>query len=671
MKSHTLSLLPWLQPVNTGVGLTLTPKNAVGEEAEFSFCVLSESSTLAQTLRAALTLPDGDLLNPVWLLAQKDHYPVPNDSYGKLTNAQIDNRWNNARQVLKAANGHVIDLNPPQSPGDRLPRYQSLFYCKTRTVYFHPPCPVCGQPLALCTSDEVLKQKGLAPYSHSLNRYLYCVACGEQSDFYVDERDALEPLWIKNCRELLQKWSDAVLAGTAKVALPCCTCEQRASCHDDNKHYLTRLLPFRFFDFYLLAFSAYDLSLSAFAALVSGARVSELLETSEFQSDRGQSALLHLFVERYPEDSSFFFAGSSRAFLEVLYLKLCLIRQVFRHLMCLNTGEAQNLFYSPAQFWVKLHGGDNRLPWLWNFEVEPLDLVYWPAQDNAGVGAALCDSDLWSKVWFGLLVKNARQSFFDVCCHLPDIKQQLIADNGFFSGAGPLPECITAENIFWSQPGTQPDAAGSALWRKTLEIGGTLLTAGSEFGAEKLIIQLDALLTAIKTALFEAPQTHSSVKPQEGTTEDAVENADIARLLKGLFLKWQTQNLMRQEEPATTAAPEALTAERPFAFDPEPDSEEMDLDKTTVIDAGTMNFAALNAREEVSLQAQTSAAETHDFDATVVLDPAQLKTMFGSTHAPPKAVEAGPEPAGDDFDMNETVIISKEELARQLGTQKK
>lgn len=672
MESHSLSLLPWLQPTASGVALNLTPLGTGDAATESPFCVLSESSTLAQTLRAAFTLPGGEVLRSVWLLVQKDRYPALNDSYGMLTNEQCDTLWHNAQKALKTAHRPIFDI-APHDPKDGLPRYQSLFYCKSRQLYFHPPCPTCGQTLALCTSDELLAHKGLASYSSSLRRYLHCAACGDKSAFYVAERDSLEPEWVKDCRELVQEWSHAVLMERAIDALPCCCCEQRNSCHDSNKHFLRRLVPFRFFDFYLLAFPAYDLSLSAFAALVSGAGVSELLETPDFQSDRGQSALLHLFSERCPEGNRLFFAGTDRAFLEVLYLKLCLICQVFRYLMRLKTADVRTMFHSPTQFWVKLHGGDQRLPWFWNFAVEPLDLVYWPAQEKDVTEPALCESDLWSKVWFGLLVRNARQSFFAVCRHLPDIKQQLAADDKLFSGAVPLPECIAAENVFWSQPGVPLNDVACALWRKTLEIGGSLLTADSAsrpFVAEELMVQIDELLTAIKSALFEASQTLNSATPLERPPENVAENADIARLLKDLLVKWQAQGAM-QQAPAAVAS-ETTAIDLPPAFASESSGEEIDLDKTTVIDAGTLNFAASKTWDEESPSKPTPSAEAQDLDATVALDSAQLKAMLGgdNTSEPSKVVESEPEPGGDDFDMNETVIISREELARQLGKQK-
>lgn len=92
--------------------------------------------------------------------------------------------------------------------------------------------------------------------------------------------------------------------------------------------------------------------------------------------------------------------------------------------------------------------------------------------------------------------------------------------------------------------------------------------------------------------------------------------------------------------------------------------------KTTFIDTRTPNFTPADAKIEEPPRVAETAPESHDFDATVMLTPGQVTAMLGGAE-PSEKKETLPEPPEEDFDMNETVIISQEELARQLGKLKK
>ena len=86
------------------------------------------------------------------------------------------------RRVSGFAEGSAPRFFEGQSGADGiLSPFASLFFCKEKGRYFHPPCPRCGRPLALCVDDAVLAAAGLPLYSRSLERHLYCEACAGSS----------------------------------------------------------------------------------------------------------------------------------------------------------------------------------------------------------------------------------------------------------------------------------------------------------------------------------------------------------------------------------------------------------------------------------------------------------------------------------------------------------
>ena len=163
------SLLPYLEPDDAGIRLDIIGGPSDVAESipkRFPFRVLSESSPITRLLRAEIITDAGSLVQPVFLLVQKDAYRYQPSELWPLTNLDIEACWQQAHSFFSVAQfgktptgaiGHdVIRLGEAAATSGKQNAFQSLFFCTHRHVFFHPPCPGCGQSLFLCKDDPLL-----------------------------------------------------------------------------------------------------------------------------------------------------------------------------------------------------------------------------------------------------------------------------------------------------------------------------------------------------------------------------------------------------------------------------------------------------------------------------------------------------------------------------------
>ncbi len=172
-------------------------------------------------------------------------YGLSQDDLWPITNRDIDEAWQKAFPFY-AREGqdpsvHVLSQQVNKS-GVLIP-FQPLFFCKTRGLFFHPPCPRCGSPLELCYDGPLLSRLGLQPYSTSLRRYLFCHPCSQKGDpdFYVYEVHNSDPAPVKDRLQLIKGFGPLATGDVPTGQFPCPECMHRQGCYGPDQKALLRV----------------------------------------------------------------------------------------------------------------------------------------------------------------------------------------------------------------------------------------------------------------------------------------------------------------------------------------------------------------------------------------------------------------------------------------------
>jgi hypothetical protein len=288
-RRYSNSLLPYLQGASADAGLRLSLFSAGSSHRDlaFPFDVLDDTPAVSRFIEAGLVTDAGSSLKKIVLQVQKDRYALPVDQLRPVTNLDVDRSWRRAfSSAASQKNGRARVLFTCQlDEGGELVPLASLFFCRERGLYFHPPCPGCGLPLRLCTDDGLLERVGLAPYSRSLKRYLHCSSCASDApaDFYQYELDHADPLAVKDRWALIDQFRLIESCQDTDGGFPCVGCPQRYLCYGKHPAVRERVVPFSFYPFYLLISEAPPLHALDFLQLAASAGVEELVERLDAQ----------------------------------------------------------------------------------------------------------------------------------------------------------------------------------------------------------------------------------------------------------------------------------------------------------------------------------------------------------------------------------------------------
>lgn len=543
-----------------------------------AFRVLSESSPLTRLLRAQILTDAGSLVQPVFLLVQKDVYRYQPSELWPLTNLDVEASWQQAHAFFplgpsgKTSAG-AIDRDPIRlgesgaTDGGRN-AFQSLFYCGHRGVFFHPPCPGCGQALFLCKDDPLLLSQGLSAYSSSLRRYLYCPSCPpskEGNGFYASSLDASDSVGVRDGGGLIGAWRHLLAGGLAPTGFPCLNCPERDKCHGPENLAIERIIPFGFYPFHMLVVKAMTIRAADFLPLVSGASL-EAVEKRLHENNA--SARLPDVAElrrRVGEKDLFLFDGTEKHFLEVLYLKLSFLNEITQ--MVLTAPAPLDINAALDCMWVKIHAQGSFLPGLWSFNVGYMDigLTREAAPGRPGANRAQL-SYFIGLVWFHVLLSNGSLPAAAVTAELvARIEKKHAPDAG-----GDNDPLFAPVNIFWN-PAARPSSAfpfeWKALWTKTLGLAWDLLRADRpEAGgsSDQITRELSVIRKEIKKLLFVAGPAPAI------TAADPSDDPAILRILAGIKEKWDitldyapsdaTETVHIRQETAHIAASREETA---------------------------------------------------------------------------------------------------------------
>ena len=653
-----LSLLPFLER-NPGSFHLRFPLASQDPEAlahsSFPFLLISDSDSTARVVAARVDTDGGDRVASLFFLVQKDRYRLGKESLHPVTNVEVGKAWQRAGAAyLRFGEACAPRFFGGQSGADGiLSPFAPLFFCKEKGRYFHPPCPRCGRPLALCADDAVLAAAGLPLYSNSLERHLFCEACAGSAggNFYAFEVGSGAPAILRDRISLVREFGRVEGGSSGETGFPCPACPEREVCFGPSLKALARIVPFSFYPFHAFAFDAKSLCAPDFLALLSGAGAEALAKRLESAGERGRAALVRAAGDAAP----LLFERGERKFLEILYLKLSLLGELFDSL---PPGErlARPPEFRPSldRAWVALGAARNLLPRFWNFRATVLDIGRYGEEDASRPGTpGRDDLSFLGVAWFEALLVNAIQDGVAVRSALSErLRHPAQEEASAFPGARDPGSPFFAGNLFF-EPAPEPLSEGTTeLWDGALASGWSILLAGAgkktDIGRETIAAEIRTLRARVRDRLFEGatPAALAESGVQARNVEPALlprkpdpvapgddSDAVIAGILDAILQKWSAE----ADAAAAPSPPE--TKAGPPRPRPAPPPVDDFLVKTVVLGAQ-------------SGPARPPATPDDTMEKTMILRPGN------AAHAPPRteAPPAAPPPAVDDF-LERTMIL--------------
>jgi len=663
------SLLPYLQSDKNHFRLEISlssRENSFLEKSPFPFLTINESTPFERLLEAKIVTDADNEIKRVFILQQSDNYRHVPDDMWPLTNADIDRRWINTFKFYSEKS--KADGSNPILLADQIPQngeyapFQPLLYCAFKDVYFHPPCPQCGDFLQLCCDDSLLAESNLTPYTTSLQRYLYCPKCLQESgkkQFYTYSREGNDPAALKDRRDLLNDFGNLILKSDSLENFPCLRCPELTACYGTDNRVMTRIVPYSFYPFHLLIFEADTLNASDFLALISGASFETLKANLSGRQTRGRLHCLQAYEHERSTHSGYMFGcDSEKGFLEILFLKLSFLGELIGEFF----SDSNNAVYcddslSLDRVWVRLADQAGLLPQFWNFSLSILDIwsdsirrphlsKYPPAYGQHFLGI----------IWFYALLVNDRQSIEKVRAELDKFIPAIGVQDRVFSEIIQTQEVGTVfapENIFWYPESHHDPENWHALWNKSLDIGAAILASSFQserkWSAEEFWLDYKTLRADIKTELF-------GQAPPAAPTQSVSEDSPIADILNRLLVKWRSE-IRPPEAPLTEEETATVILPAP--------QETPNLAETVILSPSNPPEAALSSgpppEEEETLilpsgirnKAPTPKAPLPDeelIQETVILSPGKIVRT-------PTPVDSR-NPASGSEDLQETIVLS-------------
>jgi len=658
-----LSLLPFLERIPGTFRLRFPLASNDPEvlaHSSFPFLLISDSDPTARVVAARVDTDGGDRVASLFFLVQKDRYRLEKETLHPVTNVEVEKAWQRAGAAyLRFAEGYAPRFFEGQSGADGiLSPFAPLFFCKEKGRYFHPPCPRCGRPLALCVDDAVLAAAGLPLYSRSLERHLYCEACAGSAGgiFYAVEAGSGAPPTLRDRISLVREFGRIGEGSSGETGFPCPACPERGECFGPSLRALARIIPFSFYPFHAFAFDAMSLCAPDFLALLSGAGAEALAKRLGSAGERGRAAL----VREAGDADPLLFERGERRFLEILYLKLSLLGEL---LDALPSGES---LPGPPEFrpsvdraWVSLGAARNLLPRYWNFRAMFLDIGRFGEEEASRPGAPGRDELAFlGRTWFEALLVNAKQDGTAVRGALAErLRRPPPAEASSFPGARDPGSPFFAGNLFF-EPTPEPLSDETAkLWDDALAAGWSILVAGAGKGAgtvrETIAAEILTLRARVRERMFEGappasiPESGAQARapepaapPRKPEAPAAVDDdAAIAGILDAILRKWSA------EAPAVAAPPPPETKPTPPRSPPAPPAADDFMVKTVVLGAPPGP-----TRQAAASPVAADPAPDDAIEKTMILRPGSATPAFPRTAAPP------PVPPPDDF-LDRTVIL--------------
>ena len=285
-----LSLLSYLQPSASNLWLRVSgiaQEQGAGQSLDDVF---KKIGPIADWIPVELMFDQRQVISEHHLILQADQYrflegghtgqPLHGVDPTGVNNMAVESLWGRfaEQHCLAGANETGRDnavILLPTDPDGRASICKPLFFCKFRYLFCHPLCPHCGSGLTLCRDDALLASNQLSAYSGSTERVLYCPQCvedGGPSAFYTPKlkKAGQREKHVFSAQDLVAEWGRLTQSAETADFLPCQGCDEADTCFGSSKQVTGRMVPFRFFPFYMMLQPASLMPADDYLALLSG-----------------------------------------------------------------------------------------------------------------------------------------------------------------------------------------------------------------------------------------------------------------------------------------------------------------------------------------------------------------------------------------------------------------
>lgn len=376
-------------PVRLSVSLRESPPGAVFEALPDPFARIGGREGLGSIVLGRVTVEGlgnaGD--RPIALFLERDACAAAEPVENPARDQAFERHY---RELLRLGEKdgapvlHPLALGAVRGEPPALPSSPPLIFCKRRRLFFVPPCPRCGRPLADCRDDALLVAAGLATYSGSGRRYVYCTACGAGQAAggpgFFGCGEGTNGGVAGSRWDLVRAWGRLVgEAAGADPSFPCPGCAHAGGCYpagSSEGEALRLLVPFSFHGFRVFALEYLPLTYGEFCDLLGGqsweALRSGLAERRAFDRLAALPKAPAGAAGSGAAGRRLFLAGeaSGRRALERLLLKLSAFRELCRGVHAVHRVLGRpHLGLGPDGAWVGLGAGGPYAPAYWSFEL--------------------------------------------------------------------------------------------------------------------------------------------------------------------------------------------------------------------------------------------------------------------------------------------------------------
>ncbi len=674
-KDKIHSLLPYLQPARGKISLQIAIAESdfpVSDNIAYPFLLVEDSDPLAFILSGQIISDNGSPIRDIYLQIQRDNYSLVENDFLSITNSTIDQCWQQSYQGRQSAPTPFLlpTLAEQLDKEGNLTPLHSLFFCKKKNTFFHPPCPNCGQLLHLCKDETLLSASNLESYNNSLRRFLFCPECHGKTEklFYCHSRYPSDPSYVLDGKQLLLKYKQLISIAVPDTNLPCQECKEKINCSNNNQG-LSAIHFVSFYPFFMQICSSISLGAPEYIALLSGASHTEIQKRLSAKHQAGRKQILEklnpdMFANRY-----LFATLENKHFLEVLYLKIVLLETLSKkNIENLTSVSVANSNNTLNNTWVYFTP-ESLLPTLWNYSLFQYDIGQFLASESIlPKQPSQNNFHTLGLVWFHTLLVNSIQKKSTINSALSHMLQKaLTIDTVDIStlSSNLDPDIFRPEQLFWTPDTLSVPDSYKKIWEKSLQTGWYFFILAHQLDhnvtSTVLLEQLQSVKNDTKKLLF-------STSPSSHEAQTATQS-DLTQILSDIEEKWLSSqpaaSTLQQKSDKNHLEASSMQQNNPTI------TQNKKLDETILISPENRNILSATS------QTDTSLSSDDDTEETIMISPENrtFTKKFHQDTVEPEFINENDQfdlpptihgnknidqisSVTDNMDMNETLIVS-------------